>query len=182
MDAPAVIGPEELRQLLRYEADTGKMFWLPRNPDMFRDGYRTKEGNCANWNSAFAGAEAITADSGHGYKVGAIWGRKVYAHRIAWAIARGEQPDVIDHINGDRGDNRLGNLRSVTQRENSRNSAMPRTNKSGHVGVSWIASGNLWRATAAGKHLGCFQSKADAIAARSAADAGSFHENHGRKN
>lgn len=64
-----------------------------------------------------------------------------YAHRIAWLIMTGElvnYPDFeIDHINGDRSDNRWCNLRKVTKSENQRNSSQRLNNTSGVHGVNW---------------------------------------------
>ena len=48
-------------------------------------------------------------------------GKTVPAHRVAWVMATGEQPIVIDHINGVKHDNRLANLRSVSIRDNNKN-------------------------------------------------------------
>jgi hypothetical protein len=43
------------------------------------------------------------------------------AHRLAWVYMTGEQPDVIDHINRERDDNRFSNLRNGTFKDNSTN-------------------------------------------------------------
>lgn len=173
-----------LRRLLTYNPDTGLLFWKARTPDLFSDGYRSAQGNCANWNSAHAGKEAFTSDSGHGYLVGAVNYKKMYAHRAAWMIYHGDEPDVIDHINGNRSDNRICNLRSVDGFENARNSALKSTNKSGHVGVSWCRSVGKWSAKiqidGKQKHLGVFERKQDAINARKLAQSGIYHEGHGR--
>lgn len=76
-------------------------------------------------------------------------------------MAYGAWPDgEIDHINGDRKDNRLENLRLATSSENKQNIGLKSNNRSGFTGVSWFAAAKKWRAdiTIAGKmrHLGRF--------------------------
>ncbi len=92
----------------------------------------------------------------------------------------------IDHINGDRGDNRISNLRVVTSTENNRNKAINKNNTSGVTGVTWSKSRRKWIAQIhigkIGKALGGFDRVEDAIAARKNAETRyGFHENHGRK-
>lgn len=68
------------------------------------------------------------------------------AHRLAWLYVFGEWPNIIDHINGDRHDNRIDNLRSVDKRINAQNiRSASRNNRSGFLGVSRI--GLKWRAS-----------------------------------
>lgn len=66
-----------------------------------------------------------------------IDGCKVMAHRIAWLIYFGHWPDGdIDHINGDRSDNRIINLRDVSRTINLQNRRSPQsTNATGYLGV-----------------------------------------------
>jgi hypothetical protein len=174
--------PELLRKLLRYDPDTGKLYWRERTSQVMPDGnYRRR------WNNRFSGKEAMTAPDGHGYFVGRIFGKKHLAHRVIWAMVNNEWPiEDIDHINGSRGDNRIENLRHVSRVENSRNSAMKSNNTSGVVGVSWSRRDKRWRAGICidGKEIfiGNFIDKADAIKARKNAEvAAGFHPNHGRK-
>ncbi len=72
--------------------------------------------------------------------------RKIYrAHRLAWLMLYGEFPaEEIDHINGDRDDNRSSNLRSATRGQNTKNRRLDRDSKSGFKGVRKHA--NKWQA------------------------------------
>lgn len=186
MTAKNLPSPELLRKLLRYEPDTGKLYWRERTPDMFVDGKRSAEGCCSNWNSRYAGKEAFTAFQ-NGYLHGSIFDRLYLTHRVIWAICHGAWPLAqIDHINGDRRDNRIKNLRSVSHAENGKNQKLSLRNTSGVCGVSWHGSRKKWhsRIMLDGKelHIGYFTDKADAIAARKAAEAKyGFHPNHGRQ-
>ena len=85
------------------------------------------------------------------------------AHRVAWILAHGAIPHgkQIDHINGIRDDNRLCNLRLVTQRENDQNRRKAR-------GYSWNKGCRKWeayiRVDGVRHHLGLFTSEAAARA------------------
>lgn len=74
-----------------------------------------------------------------GYCVIRIDNRLYAAHRLAWLYAHGKWPDgVIDHINGERSDNRIENLRDITKAENHQNIKRAQSNnKSGYLGVSY---------------------------------------------
>lgn len=68
-------------------------------------------------------------------------------HRLAWLYVHGEWPKhTIDHINGDRADNRLDNLRAATRSQNQHNRAKDKRNTSGHKGVHWSSQHQKWRA------------------------------------
>ena len=128
--------PEVLRQLLRYEPETGKLFWLQRGPQWFtRDGC-APEAVAAQWNARYAGQEAFTASLSSGYRTGSIFDCMYRAHRVIWAMTSGKWPlHMIDHINGDRSDNRLTNLREATNAENMQNRGPTRKNATGFKGV-----------------------------------------------
>ena len=73
------------------------------------------------WNEKRAGQNAGRVND-DGYLMLSFEGQLLQAHRVAWALSRSIWPDgVIDHINHDRGDNRLSNLRDVPQSENMKN-------------------------------------------------------------
>ncbi|MEO0449071.1 MAG: HNH endonuclease signature motif containing protein [Pseudomonadota bacterium] len=173
-------------ELLHYEAETGKLYWKERDVRFFKDGKQTADHNCKAWNGRYAGTEAFTATSANGYKVGRIFKRTLRAHRVIWTMVHGEEPNVVDHINGVRADNRLTNLRSVTASQNSQNMRMRDSNTSGVTGVSFHKQRGRWQAYITvnnkAQNLGHFDNKDDAIAARKAAEIEhGFHPNHGRQ-
>lgn len=173
------IEPEMLRHLLRYEPETGKLFWLPRTEETGGKRFR-------QFNKQFAGKEALYGNSGsHGYRMGAIFNRQYLTHRVVWALVNGAWPSRIDHINGDKTDNRIANLRVATASENARNCALSPRNKSGVVGVNWAKHAGKWRAaiyTKSGhRHLGYFSDIKSAADARKVAEREEgYHPNHGR--
>ena len=176
-----------LRLVLRYEPDTGKLYWRRRPVWLFRETRRSAASVCVGWNSRWAGAAAFTAQK-DGYLAGRIFDRMYRAHRVMWVLQTGVWPeDEIDHINHDRSDNRWCNLRAVTKSQNQRNASISSNNTSGVLGVSRCSPGSQrrgWRARiyVDGDHieLGRFTRKEDAAAARKAADIKhGFHANHG---
>lgn len=149
--------PEVLRQLLRYEPETGRMFWIARRGRAIP-----------------SGAEAFTTVDPGGYRQGRVFGTNIQAHRIAWALAHGRWPSsYIDHINGDKLDNWIANLREATTSENNRNKSAQKNNTSGFKGVSWHSGKMKWRAQIAvyGKnsHMGYFDTPEEAHEAYSSA-------------
>lgn len=172
--------PETLRNLLDYNPKTGRLTWRKRPAEMFLEGTRSREWACNKWNTRYAGKEAFTAIRNTGYLHGRVFDTGYQAHRVAWAIYFGEWPNgEVDHVNGDRTDNRIINLRDIPKAENQRNMKRSRANKSGVCGVAKV--GNRWRAYIAGKQLGTFKTLSEAAAVRKLAEAkAGFHPNHGR--
>ena len=92
-----------------------------------------------------ARAGSVTAD---GYLVIKLGRTPIRAHRLAWRISTGEWPDrAIDHINGDRLDNRIANLRAVDHSINMQNkrSAMVNNKSCGLLGVTWNKQHKRWQ-------------------------------------
>jgi hypothetical protein len=99
---------------------------------------------------------------------------KYVAHRLAWLWVYGKFPDhQVDHINQNRQDNRIANLREATNKQNCENRSVQKNNTTGFAGVSWKARNKKWVAQICHNrqmiHLGLFQKIEDAIAARAAA-------------
>ena len=143
---------ETLRGLLDYEPDTG----------IFR------------WRVSRGGVEAGAA-AGHinnrGYIRIMVNNSPFKAHRLAWLHFHGVWPqDQIDHINGDKRDNRIANLRDVSRSVNMQNQVRAqKDNKSGLRGVSWNKNKKRWEAgisvNGRNEYLGSFDTTEAAHAA-----------------
>lgn len=165
--------PEVIRQLLRYEPETGKLFWRSRPVEMFADGEKqSQHQNCAAWNAKHVGKEALIAIS-DGYRKGIIFGMRIRAHRAIWAIMTDEWPTRgmdIDHIDGNRANNAWLNLRPATRSQNNMNAGVRADNRSGFKGVGFHVASGLWyaRVTVSRRviSLGYHKSFEAAVAAR----------------
>lgn len=165
--------PEYLRQRLRYEPETGLLYWRENTNFSMR------------WNSKYPGRVAGLVNP-RGYRRVCIDYKVYNAHRIIWAMCHNEWPDgEIDHINGDKEDNRIHNLRVVNRVVNSRNLSIASNNTSGATGVSWHKQRKKWtvriKANGHYHYLGLFSDFDEAVKARKKAESSlGFHENHGR--
>ncbi len=104
-----------------------------------------------------------------GYITLGIKNNTYLAHRLAWLYVYGKFPkNNLDHINGNRADNRICNLREVTQSQNSMNRTKQSNNTSGIKGVTWDKQCNKWKAqikyNGKVKNLGVFRNIEDAEA------------------
>jgi hypothetical protein len=102
-----------------------------------------------------------------GYKYFSINAKKYYNHRIVWFLHYGKMPKYIDHIDGNRLNNKIENLRECNLTQNSCNSLKRKDNTSGYKGVNWFKPQNKWRARISmyGKeyHFGYFDSIEKAV-------------------
>jgi hypothetical protein len=145
-EIPTRLTQEYLKTLLSYDPATGMFAWRARR------------------GSIKAGASAGSICQG--YINISIDGKLQKAHRLAWLYVNGEFPNGdIDHINGNRADNRIVNLRQVTRAQNMQNM----DSKNGTCGTSYAKNISRWRAGIRknGKryHLGCFATQEEAHAA-----------------
>jgi len=163
---------EYLRERIEYNPDTGKLYWKA---------HATME---PKWSGRYVGKEAFKNEQSAGYLQGMLDYRKYLAHRIAWAIYYGEWPDEVDHINHDKHDNRIANLRSVTRDENGRNTPRHRDSTSDVTGVTYNRRDKKWQVhityKGALKNIRQFKTFEEAVRRRRAANfLYGFHENHG---
>lgn len=100
----------------------------------------------------------------NGYARGFINKRKVYLHQII--LSTNSKAEVVDHINRNKLDNRLDNIRLTTQSQNMFNSSIRKDNKSGHKGISWDKSKSKWKVSIGNNFVGRFQSFDKAIIVR----------------
>lgn len=158
----------QLKRLLHYSVETGVFTWVGAY-------HKSRIGDVAGSTMA------------NGYIYICIKKRQFRAHRLAWLYVFGAWPEkYIDHINGDKSDNRIENLREVSNAENMMNQGIGVRNKSGHLGITWSESRKRWcvglKVNGKSKNVGRFVNLADAIAARDKAYSEfGFHPNHGTR-
>jgi hypothetical protein len=149
-----VLTDEGIRELVSYDPTTGHFYWLVNRRGQARMGNR-------------AGHQS------HGYLVIKLCGKRVQAHRLAWRLVHGKWPTLdIDHINGDRADNRIANLREVPRAVNLQNRRSAHTRSlSGLLGVKKNHNGWSAAITTHGKtvRLGTFKTPIEAHTAYIAA-------------
>jgi len=172
-----------INECLIYDPIYGNFIWKVRPEHHFKSNKSMKI-----FNTQFAGKTA-----GHlgrdGYVMIRALNKPWLAHRLAWSIFHNKPipPDLcIDHINWNRSDNRIVNLRAVTAEINNRNMRLDVRNTSGKSGVYFCKNKEKWASQIHlfGKHmhLGYFVELSDAISAREKAEKeNGFHENHGCK-
>lgn len=177
---------ERLREAIDYDPQTGVMVWRVRPSSHFNAKAQSAELIAARINSRLSGKPALNSVDSKGYLFGGFDGRLLRQHRAAFAICFGCWPqDEVDHINGDRTDNRIANLRAASHRENGVNAKMGTHNTSGRIGVYWRTDRGRWQARIHSRGtthaLGTFANFDDAALARKEAEIEhGFHPNHGR--
>lgn len=143
---PEIISQDEARALFEYR--DGVLYWRQSINRSVPAG-------------AIAGA--LRAE---GYRQVSVRRRMYRAHRIIFLMHHGYLPPEVDHINEDKTDNRIANLRAATHQQNRNNTGKPATNTSGVKGVCWDKSCGKWKAQCkiSGKNysLGHFDSIEDA--------------------
>lgn len=122
----------------------------------------------------------------NGYLKITIDGKQMYAHRIVWIMHNGNIDDgyEIDHINHNRSENRIENLRIVTRSENAKNLSMAANNKTGFTDVFFNKKRNKYFSSVkvGNNHIfgGWHYSIESAVTSRNALwKKFGFHQNHG---
>lgn len=158
----------------------------PNAPVVSRVTYQDGHLVWARHGTAHARGDAVgCVDARSGYRCLRCAEGKLYVHRLVWEILKGpiSQGMQIDHINGDRDDNRIENLRLVTQQENLRNVRRRDSNTTGTTGISALKDGRFRArigSDGATINLGEFATKSAAIDARKQAEKRlGYHKNHG---
>lgn len=149
-----MISLDRLKEFLRYDPENGLFTW--------RVTRKVRAGTVAGSLHAY------------GYIHIKIYGKEYKAHRLAWLYTFGVVPEhEIDHINGERSDNRLCNLRLATRAENQQNRRKVKPGTSKHLGVFFHKREGKYRAQIQfqGKRLqlGSFVNEDDAASAYNAA-------------
>lgn len=103
-------------------------------------------------------------DNSHGYLVVPVDGRRYMAHCIAWAMHYGQWPtQMLDHIDRNRANNAIANLRVANNELNQGNTKINKRNTSGYRGVSWCSQSGKWtafiRLNGRNKRLGSFETR-----------------------
>ena len=148
---------DEVAERLLYDPQTGFLIWKPRTRGDTR------------WNIRFAGKRAGCLDPIKGYRTLSLNGVSYHEHRLVWMLVNRTTPPVmIDHVDGDRTNNRIENLRAATCSQNLANSRAV-WGVSGRRGVHWKRREKRWAAQimVRGKkhYLGLFRDKEEAAAA-----------------
>jgi hypothetical protein len=119
---------QDLHEVINYNKQTGLFVWKKS-----RRGVQT--------------GKPLGSDNGFGYLRITVFGKSVYAHRLAWFYVHGTWPDQIDHINGIKSDNRVKNLRDVSVQQNAQNKLKAQKNSDSKIlGVSWHKKAKKWQA------------------------------------
>ena len=144
-------------KLVAYNSVTGIFTWVDREETSLRIKAWNKRYSGRNVGSKYQkGKNYLTVSFTYEGKA-----ERVLLHRLAWFICKNEVPaNQIDHINQVQDDNRIENLKVVSDQENRRNSSMQKNNTSGVTGVYWNKRMGMWvancRINSKTKYLGCF--------------------------
>lgn len=146
-----ILTQEILKKYVLYNKNTGIFFWL-------------KPGNLRAKVGQIAGKETTGYISIYIDKI------SYPVHRLAWLYVHGSLPEkCIDHINGDKKDNRICNLRLATPQQNAFNKGKKSNNTSGYKGVYLNKRRNMWVAQARinkkNFYLGAFKTPEEASVA-----------------
>ena len=82
-----------------------------------------------------------------GYLTIGLYGKNYFMHRLIYLFFHGYLPEIVDHIDGNRANNRIENLRPANSSTNAYNSKLNKNNTSGIKGVAWHKASRKWKAS-----------------------------------
>ena len=162
---------EEIFKYIHYQKDINKFIWIKNT------GYVSKIGKIAGFKR------------NDGYRIIKFKGRRYYEHRLiylwynpCWNILN--LKEEIDHIDRNRSNNKIENLRIVNSSIQSRNITMHSNNTSGYTNICWDKNNNKWLVRVCQKYIGRYKNINDAISSMKKAqkEFGGFTESHGTQN
>ena len=147
---------KQLKQILKYDPKTGEFIWKVNR-------------------SSNARAGSVAGTLNNGYIQIMISGKIYYAHHLVWLYVYGYLPEhEIDHIDRNKSNNKINNLRHATRQCNARNIGLQCNNTSGIKGVYWHKQSDKWHAKIKVnnklRHLGLFTDFTEAVCTRLAAE------------
>lgn len=119
-----------LKVCFDYDSQTGDLIWKRRPRSHFRSLLAF-----SMWNGKNAGKKAGSPNPVDLYFSTKVDGRLIKNHRIIWKLIFNEEPEVVDHINRVRTDNRVSNLRACSRDENAKNRTVKAMSATGLKGV-----------------------------------------------
>lgn len=136
---------------------------------LLRELFYYKDGNLY-WKNAPSGKikkdSIVGTINAHGYRVTKINYKGYRVHRLIYLYHHGYLPDIVDHIDGNKLNNNIENLREVTQTQNQHNRKINKSNTSGIKGVYWHKTKKKWLAGCSHngkwKNFGPFATKEEA--------------------
>lgn len=168
---------EYLHECLSYDEHSGMLTRKVRPISHFNT---EKSWKCANRYAGKLVDAIFTNKSGKSYYICTIDGENYYAHRIIYKMLYNEEPEEIDHDDGNGLNNAKYNMGASDPSHNSRNHRISTRNSSGVVGVGWNKKAQKWVAEIGGKFLGQFDDKEEAIRVRAAASVQQqYNKRHG---
>jgi hypothetical protein len=120
-----MITQDKLKEYLDYKE--GKLFWKKQPSSVISVGSEAGHINL------------------HGYVQIKIFNKRFYAHRIIFFMFNGYFPQEVDHIDGNKSNNKIENLRASTKSQNNMNSKKRKDNTSGIKGITWDKHRKKWK-------------------------------------
>ena len=140
-----MITQSKLKELVHYDPDTGIFIWKKRTSN------RIKIGN------------VVGNLHKYGYIEMRVDGERCLAHRLAWLYVYGYMPKLIDHINRDKKDNRIKNLREANYSQNALNSKIRSDNSSGAKCVYFDKKNKSWEVKIKKEYIKKYKTLEEAI-------------------